>query len=92
MADIELYEPDIPHYRREHAPNRRYISSDLTVSDMHKRFIESGGDQVWYKLYNKVFKQMNISTTKLGNEQCDVCSEFELHRLNCTCANYTKVT
>ena len=30
---IESYNPSVSHYRREHAPNRRYISPDFTVVD-----------------------------------------------------------
>jgi len=38
-AHIETFGPSISHYRREHAPNKRYLPSDVTVEFMHKDFI-----------------------------------------------------
>ena len=32
---IETFNPQISHYRREHAPLRRYLPSDVTVTGMH---------------------------------------------------------
>ena len=31
-AHIESFNPDISHYRRKHAPNRRYVDPSLTTS------------------------------------------------------------
>ena len=37
-AHIESYHPSVSHYRRQHAPFRRYLSPEISVTDMHKRF------------------------------------------------------
>ena len=84
-TDIENYSPSIPHYRREHAPNRRYLSCELTIKEMHRRFVTSTGLQCSYPLYQQIFKSMNIGMTKLGHEECELCKEFELHKKCCNC-------
>jgi len=35
---IESFNPTISHYRREHAPNVRYLPSDVTIIFMHQNF------------------------------------------------------
>lgn len=37
---IEIFRPAIAHYRRAHAPNRRYLPSDLNASTMHSDSLE----------------------------------------------------
>ncbi|KAG5893944.1 hypothetical protein JTB14_009691 [Gonioctena quinquepunctata] len=37
-AYIESFQPFISHYRREHAPNRRYLPSDISISVMFETF------------------------------------------------------
>lgn len=37
---IESFNPTISHYRREHAPNIRYLPSDITIVLMHQLFLE----------------------------------------------------
>ena len=86
-AHVETYGPALPHYRREHAPNRRYLPSDVSVKDMylqHKALNETNKDMS-YNLFWQIFKTMNISFTQLGNEECEVCTKFYLHKLNCQC-------
>ena len=34
---VEKFNPSISHYRREHTPFRRYLPSDLTTKDMHRK-------------------------------------------------------
>ena len=38
---IEGFHPTTSHYRREHAPNRRYLPSDINTAFMHKDFLEN---------------------------------------------------
>lgn len=38
---IESFNPNVSHYRREHAPNRRYLPDTLTISEMHKDLVET---------------------------------------------------
>lgn len=80
---IESFNPCISHYRREHAPNRRYLPSDISVKKMHEDFIEKCPDhRCSYELYRNVVKKMNISFTKLGHEQCEICESFQFHNPN----------
>lgn len=67
---IESYGPSISHYRRQHAPKRRYLASDITVKFMHEDFIEKNpGLKCSYEAYRKVVRELNISFTKLGEEE-----------------------
>jgi len=83
------YHPQISHYRREHAPNRLYLSNELTVKIMHTNFCETQneGEKVSYSLYQKIVKELNISFAKLGNEDCENCTSYKLHSKNCTESN-----
>ena len=82
---VEKYKPSISHYRREHAPLRRYLSSDLTLKEMHKNFCETSGRQVSMNFYYKAFKELNISFAVLGQEECETCHQFFLHKQRCEC-------
>ena len=61
---IESYHPTVSHYRRAHAPNRRYLPSDDTIIDMYRQFIDSGKGSC---SYINEFKRMNVSMTKHGH-------------------------
>lgn len=77
---IESFHPTISHYRREHAPNRRYLPSDINATFMHKDFLEKYPQNMCsYEVYRKVIKQKNISFAQLGHEECELCEEFKLH-------------
>ncbi|CAH2088926.1 unnamed protein product [Euphydryas editha] len=82
---IESFKPAIAHYRRAHAPNRRYLPSDLNATMMHADFIEKNPNfKVSYDLYRKFLKKdMNISFAQLGNEECEQCEIFKLHQNSC---------
>lgn len=78
---IESFNPLEPHYRREHAPLRRYLPSDINKTQMHKHFCETYPDrQVSYSLYRSHLKSMNISFTALGNEECELCEAYNFHK------------
>ena len=34
---IESYHPSVSHYRRKHAPLRRYLPSRMTVAEIHSK-------------------------------------------------------
>lgn len=80
----------------KHAPNRKYLPSDLNVRDMYKDFCEKSGitehsppeDCVSYDHYRRVIKDLNISFAKLGNEECETCEIYktnkEIRHRNCT--------
>ena len=74
---IESFRPQVSHYRRDHAPNRRYLPSDLSICSMHQVFNESqqasGQDQCSFQYYYKVFSSMNISFSSPENDLCKTC-------------------
>lgn len=77
---IRTFHPVISHYRREHAPNRLYLSSDISITLMHKDFMEKNPNvKVSYELYRQAVASMNISFANLGNEECFECEKFNLH-------------
>ncbi|KAJ8678840.1 hypothetical protein QAD02_014627 [Eretmocerus hayati] len=77
---IKSFHPSISHYRRPHAPHRKYLSSDISKTFMHKDFTEKH-PHIWinYETYRNVVNRMNISFTKLGHEQCEMCVRFDVH-------------
>nr|CAH7757171.1 unnamed protein product [Callosobruchus chinensis] len=77
---IKMFRPVVSHYRREHAPNRLYLSSDISVTLMHKDFMEKHPSiKISYELYRQAVASMNISFANLGNEECFECERFNLH-------------
>lgn len=77
---IESYNPIISHYRREHAPNIRYLPSDITIRAMHADFLEKFPNiKVSYNIYRCQVKKKNISFARLGNEECETCESMRLH-------------
>jgi hypothetical protein len=78
---IESYKPCVSHYRREHAPNRRYLSSELTMKSMFHEFKKDHQDmKCCYETYRETVSSMNISFAKLGQEQCETCLIHERHK------------
>lgn len=76
---IELFHPTISHYRREHAPNVRYLPSDINIKLMHEDFNEKYPDiQISYEFYRLKLKEKNISFAVLGHEECEICEAFKL--------------
>ena len=48
---------------------------------MHKDFIQSHSqEKVSYESYRKILNSMNISFTKLGGVQCELCEEHTRHQ------------
>ncbi|KAG5862079.1 hypothetical protein JTB14_024279 [Gonioctena quinquepunctata] len=79
-AHIESFQPSISRYRREHAPNRRYLPSDISISVMFETFKSQYPDmKVSYEAYRLRVKAKNISFASLGHEECEQCEEFNLH-------------
>lgn len=79
---VESFHPHVSHYRRKHAPNRRYLPSELTITKMFEDFCEKHASlKCSYETYRHTLKEMKISFTKLGHEQCETCEEFEQHNL-----------
>ena len=81
LEHIESFHPAVSHYRRKHAPLRRYLSPTLNVRKMYDLFTESfTTEKVSYPTYRKVFKAQNIGFTKLGEEECEECEVFKQHK------------
>lgn len=78
---ILSYSPAITHYRREHAPKRLYLPSDVNVTLMYENFRNKYPElQVSQETYRTVVKkELNISFSHLGNEECELCTMFKLH-------------
>lgn len=75
---IELFHPTISHYRLEHAPNIRYLPSDINIKLMHEDFNEKCPDiQISYEFYRLKLKEKtfhlqfsatrNVKYVKLSN-------------------------
>ncbi|KAG8198016.1 hypothetical protein JTE90_001856 [Oedothorax gibbosus] len=78
QSHISSYNPSISHYRREHAPKRLYLPSELTVNMMYKDYKEKHQDNPCsYKTYRKEVTDMNISFAKLGEEECSTCLGYQ---------------
>ncbi|KAH9640866.1 hypothetical protein HF086_015205 [Spodoptera exigua] len=78
---VESFKPAIAHYRRAHAPNRRYLPSDLTATMMHTVLMEKNPN---FKLGNEeceqceTFKLHQISCK--NTEHCTDCTTYQNHR------------
>ena len=75
-AHINSYHPCISHYRRKHAPNRKYLPPDVTIKAMHTDFNDKH-QKVSYATYRKIVARMNISFAKTGGEACEQCDDFK---------------
>ena len=67
---VKKYNPCVSHYRREHAPNRLYLPSELSITDMfedYKICCEEENRKVYsYIKYWRILKKMNISFAKFA--------------------------
>ena len=80
---ILSFNPALPHYRREHAPRRLYLSNEITVVEMYQDYCnECESNNVKKYSYNKYYtkiRAMNIGFVKLGIEDCELCEEYKVH-------------
>ena len=79
---IMSYHPAMSHYRREHAPRRRYLPPELTSYGMYDDFNTKHPGVCAIETYRKKIRAMNISFVKLGEEECEDCVEFKQHQQN----------
>lgn len=78
IAFIESHRPVCSHYRREHAPNRRYLPSDLSVAQLHNVFNQGHvGETCSYSYFHSVFLSLNISFSAPENDKCVKCEEHK---------------
>jgi len=76
---IQSYHPSVSNYRREHAPWRKYLPPELTVTDMYEDFRAKNGE-ISYQTYRRVLSSVNISFVKLGEEECEECMLYNNHQ------------
>ena len=75
---IEKFHPSISHYRREHAPNRRYISPEITIHLMYKIFVEEHPEyKIGYEALRRRISAKNIGFTAQGTLTCETCLRFK---------------
>ncbi|KAJ8049568.1 hypothetical protein HOLleu_02356 [Holothuria leucospilota] len=76
---INSFHPAASHYRREHAPLRKYLQPELSIKEMYADFAQRHPQiPACYETYRKVVRDMNISFVKLGEEFED-CLVYEKH-------------
>ncbi|KAK9700381.1 hypothetical protein QE152_g31269 [Popillia japonica] len=79
---ILSFRPTISHYRREHAPNRLYLPSDISVVKMYNDFKEKHPNfKISYNVYRLQVKKLNISFKTLGCEECFSCGTYIRHEI-----------
>lgn len=80
---INSYHPCISHYRRKHAPNRKYLPPDVTINAMHTDYKTNNSHaSASYETYRRIVRGMNISFAKTGGEVCEQCDDFnQNHKL-----------
>eukprot|EP00111_Clytia_hemisphaerica_P021639 TCONS_00063646-protein len=83
IQHVMSFNPQISHYRREHAPNRLYLPSELTIQEMYEDYLdqrkENNENAMSYVQYTRIVKSQNISFAKLGDEECEMCESHKLH-------------
>jgi len=81
---INSFNPQISHYRREHAPRRRYLPPEVTIKSMFADFLLKHPGFCSYDKYRKVVQKLNISFCKLGEEECEFCLINASHKCQST--------
>ena len=76
---IERFHPQVSHYRRKHAPLRRYVEPSQSVWIMWKDFLHTIG-LVSYSKYWKVFRGQRITFGAPNADLCEICEENKEHR------------
>jgi len=81
---INSFNPQISHYRREHAPRRRYLAPEITIKFMFSDFESKYPKFCTYDKYRKVVQKLHISFCKLGEEECEFCIVNQNHKCGST--------
>ena len=74
---VDPEQPQINHYRREHAPNVRYIPRDLTIGKMYEDFSEKHPGFCSQEFYRQTLQEMNIFNAMPTVETCEMCEKFQ---------------
>lgn len=87
---IMSFRPTISHYRREHAPNRLYLPSDISIVLMYNDYkAKNPHFQGSYEIYRQQVSKLNISFAQLGCEECFQCAAYKLHKTEANHADPT---
>ena len=78
-SHINSFNPAVSHYRREHAPLRKYLPSELTIKQMYDDFNVRHPGLACCETYRQILTSMNISFAKLGEEECEFCMCHDKH-------------
>lgn len=76
IQHINSYHPVVSHYNLNHAPNRRYLPSELTIMSLWKDFCQENF-KISYEVYRKIFEKQNIGFVSPTQDECETCSKFE---------------
>ncbi|KAM9332804.1 uncharacterized protein KZ484_017945 [Pholidichthys leucotaenia] len=76
---IESFSPTINHYRYKHAPDRRYLPSDLSIQMMYQDYKANKAPKCSYETYRRALKEKNVTITKLGEKECEHCLNQQFH-------------
>ncbi|XP_030757813.1 uncharacterized protein LOC115883597 [Sitophilus oryzae] len=77
---INSYHPQPSHYNLSHAPNRRYLTADLSIHSMYLDYNSKNIDnKVTYETYRKIFNKENIGFSVPTQDECGSCSKFKQH-------------
>jgi len=78
---VRSFNPQLSHYRREHAPNRLYLPQDLSIKFMHSDYNSKNPNKmVSYELYRKKVNDLNISFAEPELDMCDKCAFYEVSK------------
>ena len=75
---IDSFNPQVSHYRREYAPNRRYLPSSVTVKLLFEDFqAKNPNFKCSMETYRKVVSAAHISFAQPDDDICDECAYYE---------------
>ena len=80
LGHINSYHPQISHYTRSHAPLRRYLPVNITLTMMVQDFNAKHPEcQVSYSMYRLVFKKQRITFGNPKQDLCELCISEKIH-------------
>lgn len=78
ISFINRSQPTVSHYNVSHAPNRKYLPSGISFSDIYKDYLiycaENNLKDCSWSYFHKIIKMMNLSTSNPHQDLCTVCT------------------
>src|SRR5258705_8355859 len=75
---IMSFNPQLSHYKREHAPNRRYLPSELSAARMHSLYVEKYPEaKCSGEIYRQTLRKMNINFNEPNQDKCAECMMYK---------------